>query len=246
MTVQSELRANVDKKQYLVLLTQNATCAIKEDRTVEEKVKQNLFLEFYKIREDIHATDLVLCMRKSLAQKLNPTIPSTKQIGYFVDGARRHETLQKLYGQGVMEKEVEFEGVKCTIDILDNGTPIEFKTTRAKLAISEHWIRQLIFYMIAVNSNKGILQIQRIMPSKRAKRKKEQEEENLFPAFVIELNEEQREKWHEDFKERKDRFLSAYQSKDPSKAPIFRGENNWVCLECPYRAECDRIEGVSQ
>ncbi|MDG6906999.1 MAG: PD-(D/E)XK nuclease family protein [Nitrososphaerota archaeon] len=232
-----------DSEQYLVLRSQNASCTIKQDARVEESVKRNLEAEYGKLRDDVHVTDLTLCMRQALFRKLQPVPPSTKQLGYFFDGARRHEALQKLYGQGVIEKEIEFEGVKATIDILDSIGPIEFKTTRAKNAISEHWIRQLAYYMVATNSNFGTLQIQRILPGKQ---KGESQEENLFPAFIIELNKEQREKWHQDFKERKDRFLSAYQSKDPSKAPLFRGDNDWVCSECPYKAQCDKIERVSQ
>ena len=232
-----------NQRQYLVLLSQNASCTIKQDTRIEETVRHNLETEYSKLREDVHVTDLTLCMRQALFKKLQPREPSTKQLGYFFDGARRHEALQKLYGQGVAEKEIEFEGVKATIDILDSFGPIEFKTTRAKNAISEHWIRQLAYYMVATNSNLGTLQIQRIMPSKK---KDEAQEENLFPAFLIELNKEQREKWHQDFIERKDRFLAAYQSKEPAKAPIFRGDNNWVCSECPYKAQCDKIERVSQ
>jgi len=231
-----------DSKQYLILLSQNTHCTLKEDTRIEKNVRKNLEIEYSKQREGIHATDLTLCLRQSLFRKINPVGPSMKSISYFVDGSRRHETLQKLNGSGVTEKEVEFEGVKCTIDVLDNGTPIEFKTTRAKNAISEHWIRQLIFYMLSVNSSFGVLQIQRIMPG----RGKQNEEENLFPAYLVELNAEQRAKWLADFRQKREIVLSGLLSHDPSKAPVYRGEGNWVCLECPYKTQCNRMEGCTR
>jgi hypothetical protein len=236
------LKQRFDKIRYLTLLSQNGqTCVIKEDYKIEETLKRNLELEYAKQRQEVHVTDLTLCLRQSLFRKLQPVVPNTKQLSYFFDGARRHAALQQLYGQGVIEKEIEFEGVRATIDILDNFGPIEFKTTRAKNAVSEHWIRQLAFYMVATNSRFGILQVQRIMPG----RQKSNEQENIFPAYLIELNEVQRGKWLEDFRERKQKFLSAYESKDVPRAPVYRGEGNWLCQECPYGTQCDKIEGVS-
>jgi hypothetical protein len=234
-------RPKFDKIQYLTLLSQNVSCAVKEDSRIEETVKRNLEAEYAKLRNEIHVTDLTLCLRQSLFRKLQPMALSTKQLSYFFDGSRRHQALQQLYGQGVIEKEIDFEGVKATIDILDNFGPIEFKTTRAKNAISEHWIRQLAFYIVATNSRFGILQVQRIMPGKQ----KGNDEQNIFPAYLIELSQEQRTKWLEDFRQRKERFQAAYQSKEPAKAPIYRGEGNWLCVECPYLAKCNQIEGVS-
>jgi hypothetical protein len=230
-----------NSKEYLLLLSENTNCVLREDTRIEVNIKKNLEAEYAKQRERVHASDLTLCLRQSLFRKISPIAPTQKAIGYFVDGSRRHETLQKLNGSGVAEKEVEFEGVKCTIDILDNGVPIEFKTTRAKNAISEHWIRQLIFYMLAVNSPFGILQIQRIMPSKG----KQTEEENLFPAYLIELNLEQRTSWLADFRQRKDKFLSGLISSDPARVPVYRGEGDWLCTECQYKNQCNAIEGIA-
>jgi hypothetical protein len=139
-----------------------------------------------------------------------------------------------MYGGGVVEKEGEFEGVHYSIDIFD-GFPIEFKTTRAKVAISEHWLRQLIYYMLATNSKIGLLQVQRITPRG----------ENPFPAYLVRFNENQRAEWLEDYRVRANKFKEALEKQNPALLPIYRGEKEWVCRECPYRKVCDRMEGLN-
>lgn len=114
---------------------------LKESRELEEKLIANLSEKYAELREGIHMTDLVLCLRQSLARKLYPLPPTTKQLGYFFDGARRHQALQELYGKdNVAEWKGEFEGVSYSIDVYDDY-PIEFKTTRANMALSDHWMR---------------------------------------------------------------------------------------------------------
>jgi hypothetical protein len=222
------------EESLLNVLSRELECSIKEDSQVEERVKVRLMGEYSKQRDGAHVSDLVLCMRQSLFRKLRPVPPTVKQIGYFLDGARRHEALQSLYGEGVVEKKGEFEGVSFSIDIHD-GFPIEFKTTRAKNAISEHWVRQLVYYMLATGSRTGILQVQRIMPSKGSN-------ESLFPAYLVQLDEEQFQYWQSDFVQRRDLFFNAALLKEPSLVPAYRGEGDWLCRERPYRKECDEIE----
>jgi len=205
-----------------------------QDKTIETRVLERLRMEYTKQREGIHVSDLVLCMRQASFRKVKPVSPTVKQLGYFLDGARRHEALQSLYGEGVAEKKGEFDGIQYSIDMYD-GFPIEFKTTKARVAVNEHWIRQLIYYMLATGSRTGILQVQRIMPSKDDK-------ESLFPAYLVQLDEDQFQHWLLDFVQRRDSFLNATLLKEPSLAPIYRGDGDRMCRECPYRRECDEIE----
>jgi hypothetical protein len=222
-------------KSQTDVLSDRLNCAIAEDTTVETKLKRRLAEEYAALREGVHVSDLTLCMRQSLFRKLDPRPPTTKQIGYFLDGARRHQALQALYGEGAAEKEGVFEGVRYHIDVFTpTGFVIEFKTTRAKEAISDHWLRQLIYYMLAADSGIGLLQVQRILPR----------DGDPFPGFIITLDDKQRAEWLSDFRERSSRFLEAMERNDPSRLPVYRGEKDWVCRECPYRKECDRMEGL--
>ncbi len=133
----------------------------------------------------------------------------------------------------VSEKKGMFEGVSFSIDLYFN-MPIEFKTTRARGAIPDHWIRQLAYYMLATDSNVGILQVQRIIA---------REEDSVFPSYLVEFtNEEQRLGWLEEFRIRRETFRDALESGSPASVGIFRGENNWLCRQCPYKTQCDKIE----
>ncbi len=166
MTRSRKQNAEADPTLQLSFLASKYMVSLRQDRQIEQRVLENLEKEYSSLRGGIHVSDLTLCLRQAIFRKLFPVPPTTKQIGFFLDGARRHETLQKLY-QGedsahvITEKKGFFEGVSFSIDIY-HKIPIEFKTTRANRAISEHWIRQLAYYMIASRSNIGILQVQRI------------------------------------------------------------------------------------
>ncbi|HZW58265.1 MAG TPA: hypothetical protein VFF30_18395 [Nitrososphaerales archaeon] len=219
-------------------LSEKYNIAIREDRQIEQRVLQNLGQEFGVLRSGIHVSDLVLCLRQAAFRKLRPVPFTLKQLGYFLDGARRHEALQRLYSQNdpahiINEKKGIFEDVSYSIDIY-HSIPIEFKTTRSNSVISDHWIRQLAYYMLAVNSNIGILQLQRIMARR---------EDGIFPAFLVEFSTEiQRTTWLREFRKRRDLLHNALVKKDPALAPIERGEGRWVCRDCQYSAECDIIE----
>lgn len=128
---------------------------------------RNLFLkrlqEYYSNRKEIHVSDLVFCLRKAYFRRVKPEPPTAVELGFFLDGARRHSALEAL-GLGVAEKEVERFGVVGHIDVLlDGNAPVEFKTTRMmKDDISEHYIRQLAYYCILLNTRFGYLVIQHI------------------------------------------------------------------------------------
>lgn len=207
-----------------------------ESAELEKKLIRNLTAQYSKLRSGIHMSDLVLCARQSLARKLYPIAPDVVHLGYFFDGSRRHESLQALYGDGVAEKGGTFEGVDYHIDLLDKETVIEFKTTRGGKAISEHWLRQLVFYMVAENLANGVIQVQRI-----------NQKETPFQAYHVSLDENQRRHVLTDFRERRDLFKSALEKKDLALVPIFRGDGDWLCRGCEYRKEyCDPIEAKTK
>lgn len=211
-----------------------------ESHELEGRLIENLQDTYNRNRTGIHVSDLTLCLRQSLAQRLYPILPSLERIGYFLDGARRHQTLQELYGEdGISEFKGTFEGVSFSIDILDKDTAVEFKTTRAGKAVSEHWPRQLVYYMLAINSLKGILQVQRIN-YKRVK--KGEEPLPPLPAYTVTMTKEQAHRNLLEFRDRRDAFKRGLDAKDLALVPIFRGEDEWLCHGCEYRGRCDKIE----
>lgn len=219
----------------LQFLSEQYHVSIEEDTMVEERALRNLAAHYSKTRLEIHVSDLTLCMRQSLLRKIKPVPPTEKQLGYFLDGSSRHVSLQTLYADDDTEGKVisEYKGedpLHFSIDIYDDGEgeglPIEFKSTRAAKAISEHWVRQVIYYMLITGRSEGIIQVQRIMP---------RDGEKIFPAFRLKLSLEQRGYWMIDITERLASFKEAYEKQDPSMLPAYPGDGNWLCRECPYR-----------
>lgn len=213
--------------------TAMAGYSLSESHELEERLIANLTEEYSRLRDQVHMSDLVLCLRQSLGRKLYPLPPTVKQLGYFFDGARRHEALQELYGKdNVAERKGEFEGVQYSIDIYDE-CPIEFKTTRANKILSEHWFRQLGYYMLAVGAAKGILQVQRI----------NDKDGTPLAAYEVSLTPEQRDAALDEFRERKGKFLIAKAEEDLSLVPAYRGDGDWLCRDCAYKEKfCDPIE----
>jgi len=99
----------------------------------------------YDERDGIHVSDLIYCLREAYFKKTAPKELTETQLMFFLDGARRHVALQSLSG---VECEVRVEGLGIvgTVDMLGTA-PIEFKSTRARSGVPDHYLRQLGYYV---------------------------------------------------------------------------------------------------
>lgn len=208
-----------------------------ESKGLEAKLLERLEAGYSKLREGVHVSDLVLCPRQSLFRRFDPKPPTSEELSFYIDGAARHRALQALYGDGIAEHEVELEGVSCHVDIYDDRV-IEYKSTRGAKAVSEHWLRQVIYYLLATKTREGTLIVQRIN-YKKAKSGKP----TPFEVYTVSVTPLQFEHALEDFRSRRSAFLAALEAKDMKLAPIWRGEGDWLCRGCRFREPCDRIEG---
>ena len=178
---------------------------------------------------------MILCLRQNGFKKLFPKRPKPKQLQYFINGAARHEILQKIYGKGVSEKKGRFLAVDYSIDIFDNGEPIEIKTTFASHDKPQHYQDQIAYYMLATKAAIGHLLIIRENPRI----------ESPFEPYRMEWeSEEESESYRKRLIEKRDLLMVALQNKDVSSLPIWRGEKDWLCRNCLWREECDKIEGI--
>jgi len=182
-------------------------------------------------REEIHVSDLVYCLREAYYRKIEPVDPTLKQLGFFVDGARRHRVLQELLD---VESEVKVEryGVVGHIDVLLDG-PIEIKTTRARNALPDHYFRQLAYYAVMMNVKHGYLVIQRINAA-----------EDPWEFYRVEWSEEEIKEFDSELKRRADQLRAALNFHDPSMLPEIEDAMRWKCRSCLYRERCkgDRDE----
>ena len=199
----------------------------KNDMLLEEILKRLQNYAAERRSDKVHVSELVYCLRKAYFRRVQPKPVGLVELGFFIDGARRHAALQALFPQSVVEKEVRKLGVIGHIDILSD-LPIEFKTTRAmKNILKEHYVRQLAYYCVLANKESGALLIYSINDFKEP-----------FHAYRITLNEDDFSMYERSLKLRRDLLKHALSKKDPSALPA--GES-WECRHCPYFEECGVI-----
>lgn len=101
-------------------------------------------------KDGFFVTDFVYCLRKAYWRRVKPKLFSERQLGYFIDGSRRHEALQFLSGLQC-EVSVQKHGVRGRLDMLGD-VPIEVKTTRASKRgeVPRHYLRQCVYYCVLV------------------------------------------------------------------------------------------------
>jgi len=205
---------------------------VKADPVLREK-----FLDALKrwngsrVRRGVHVSDLVFCLREAFFRRFMPVEPSLRQLGFFVDGARRHRVLQELLGVKC-EVEVEKYGVVGHVDMLLDA-PVEIKTTRAKKALPNHYFRQLGYYAVMLDIPCGYLVIQRL-----------NNKENPWEFIRVEWSDREFQLLNRELKFRADLFRLALNQRDYRMLPRVGADAAWKCRSCPYRSRCfGGIEG---
>ena len=133
---------------------------IRVNLDLKKRFVKSLQEKYSSSREGIHVSDLVYCLRQAFYRKTNPKPFSERQLGFFVDGARRHKVLQELLNVKA-EVKVERWGIRGSIDLLLDK-PLEIKTTRARASLPDHYFKQLGYYAVLVGVNGGYLVVQRL------------------------------------------------------------------------------------
>jgi len=196
-------------------------------RVEEDAALKRLFLE--KLREHygghkegFFVTDFVYCLRKAYWRRVRPKAFSERQLGYFVDGSRRHEALQFLSGFR-SEVSVERLGVRGRMDLLAES-PIEVKTTRAsvKSGVPPHYLRQCAYYCVLVGKSTCTLITQHII-------------EGCFRFQKLVFSAEELASYEGELVENRRLLEEALANHDHSCLPP--GEP-WQCRSCEYNEEC--------
>ena len=179
-------------------------------------------------REGIHVSDLVYCLREAYFNRVSPQPPTETQLGFFVDGARRHEALQAL-GIGVSEAAVERFGVHGRVDIL-NEVPIELKSTRARQGVPNHYVRQLAYYCVLTMQHVGFLVIQRLLPGAQP-----------WEFWRVEFNIDDIDAYENDLQYNRDLLRDALDRNDPGSLSRLCDEDAWKCRNCQHRQKCEDV-----
>lgn len=182
-----------------------------------------------RVRTNIHVSDLIYCLRQSFFNRTNPKKLNEATLGYFLDGARRHDVLQELSGME-FEKRVNKYGVYGSIDLF-NGIPIEFKSTRQSKGVSELYTKQLGYYCTLLGESKGIIVIQRLLAKK-----------NPFEIYDVKYNEDDIYSFTRKIIEGR-RFFD-YALKNDDVISLSKTEHEWMCINCIYKKECEEVDNI--
>lgn len=169
---------------------------------------------------------MTYCLRAAYFNKVNPKPPTETQLGYYVDGYRRHLALQTLTN---IEREFRIEkyGIKGSIDLYDGREPIEVKTTRAISGIPQHYINQLGFYCAIVDSQRGHLIIQRL-----------NNKEMPWEWHTVEWTQDELKELCFNIVHRSSLLKTALTLQKPGILPIVGGGMTWICTNCQHKNEC--------
>jgi len=164
----------------------------------------------------------VYCLRKAYWRRVKPKAFSETQLGYFVDGSRRHEALQVLSGLR-SEVSVEKHGVRGRLDMLAE-TPIEMKTTRASCrgGVPTHYLRQCAYYCVLTGKDTCTLITQHII-------------EGCFRFQKLVFSAGELASYEGELVESRRLLEEALANHDHSGLPP--GEP-WQCRSCEYNGDC--------
>lgn len=201
-------------------LTQSVS--ITEDSALKRLFLEKLREHYGQSKEGFFVTDFVYCLRKAYWRRVKPKPFSEQQLGYFVDGSRRHEALQFLSGLQ-SEVSVEKHGVRGRLDLLAES-PIEMKTTRARSGgdIPLHYLRQCAFYCVLAGKDTCTLITQHII-------------EGRFRFQKLVFSAEELASYEGELVENRRLLEEALAKRDHSGLPP--GES-WQCRGCEYDEDC--------
>jgi CRISPR/Cas system-associated exonuclease Cas4 (RecB family) len=197
---------------------------------------------FSKAREGSHVSDVTLCSRLKVFQKIDRRPIGTKTVSFYSAGKAMHEAIQLLFlsDKRTFEKEkyIEYDDILGSVDIYDrrHNIPLEFKTTRAsdiKEPKSFH-VEQLKYYMAMLEASEGYLLYQLLMHFG----------ETPFKSFRITMNAEERRNQREKLVTEITSLKRAIEKGDPSMARSVEKDPslNWLCKDCPYLTDCKKIQ----
>jgi PD-(D/E)XK nuclease superfamily len=198
-----------------------------------------------KPREGYHVTDTTGCHRYKVFQTIDRRPLGPKNVCIYSIGKAMHEAVQLLFRSDKrtfeIEKYVEHQDIQGSVDIYDRrrNIPLEFKTIRAsdiKQPKSFH-VEQLRYYMSMLGAEEGYVIYQQLLHFG----------ETPLKYFRESMNAQQRQAQLDKLVEEVKSLKRAMEAKDPSLAKsVSQDPNlNWMCRDCPYSIECNRIESAA-
>lgn len=197
-----------------------------EDEGLRDQLLGVLTEKYSRDRKGIHVSDLVYCLREVFFRRKFPRKVTETELMFFVDGARRHAVVEELSGKD-SEVSIDWEGIKGTVDLINESIPIEIKSTRARKSLPTHYLCQLKYYCVMLGVSWGFLIVLRLTNYERP-----------WEFYRIEFDREEMVEAVNEMLEGKDLLLDAFERDDPSKLPKWEP---WKCRYCHYSNICEEI-----
>jgi len=180
------------------------------------------------VRNEIHVSDLVYCLRKAFFRRKRNKPLTMQQLVFYLDGHQRHAGLQGLVSDLNPEQPVEKYGVVGHPD-LASAHPIEIKTTRARPnngSKPEQYLRQCAYYCILTGTTLCNLITQYI-------------NDNTITFERVEFTPEELTRYQQEMGLARAQLQAAFLEDDPAMLPDLK---NWQCDKCEFAPECDKLE----
>ena len=252
------------------------TITIRPDSTFTDLLKNNLRSRYDERKKErigtapIHVSDILpsTCIRKQYYSRLYPDEdPITDEsIHHFVRGESSEFALTKLANFGVAQAELQMDDIVAHPDIMNNAgekkVVIELKDTVAgkRFDINDYtfrsYLRQLIYYLIMTDIERGIISIRYNVRELKLIKKDERGEYFFRPnnakvagveSWSVNLPKDDiaREILRNEMVLRKKMLVTALDNHDVSILPRLKEPLKSIkCPNCPFYEKCyDDIEG---
>ncbi len=149
------------------------TIRIRKDHEFTDLLQKNLKSRYERrrrsVEDNVHVSDILpsTCIRKQYLGRKHPELDeiSNESVQHFIRGESSEAAITNLADMGVSQMDLEMDGLIAHPDIMNEDQIVELKDTLSnkRLDINDHqfksYVRQLLYYLVITNIEKGIISI---------------------------------------------------------------------------------------
>jgi CRISPR/Cas system-associated exonuclease Cas4 (RecB family) len=244
------------------------TITIRQDSEFTELLQRNLLQRYReKIRDgsEVHVSDILptSCIRRQYYQRKFPGMAplNNESVHHFVRGQSSEYIITELANLGVSQADLEMDGLVAHPDIMGSDTIVELKDTVSGKRLTfdddtfRSYLRQLLYYLVITNIEKGIISIRYNVKELRWIRRDDAGDYFFQPfngrdigieSWAVALPKEDiaRELLKNEMARRRSLFSKALKESDSSILPRVPEQSRKLkCSRCPFYDKCMNEDG---